>query len=104
MRGISTGTKVSKVEGNGLKLLQGRFRLDIRKTFFASGDALAQAAQGAVDSPSLEALQKHGDETLRDMARGHGGGGVIEKHVVENKEAKSHFPGNLVLTFINNQY
>lgn len=33
---------------NGLKLYEGRFKLDIRKClFFDSGDAVAQAAQAA---------------------------------------------------------
>ena len=32
---------------NGLKLCQGKFRLDIRKNFISeSGEAVAQAAQG----------------------------------------------------------
>jgi len=36
------------MRGNGLKLCQGKFTLNIRKNFFLdkSGEALAQAAQG----------------------------------------------------------
>ena len=41
-----------------------------------SGDAVAQAAQGAVESLFLEVLKKHEDVTPGDMFSGHGGGGL----------------------------
>lgn len=37
-----------------------------------SGNALAQAGQGGVESPSLEELKKHGDVALRAMGSGLG--------------------------------
>ena len=54
--------------GNGVKLRQGRFRLDIRKNFFTESDqALEYAAQEVVESPSLEVFKKHVDTALQDI-------------------------------------
>jgi len=57
-----------RTRGIGLKLHQGRFRLDIRKNFSTeSGQALEQAAQGSGESPSLEVFKKRVDVALRDL-------------------------------------
>ena len=44
--------------GNGFKLKEGRFSLDIRRRFFTESDeAMALLPREAVDAPSLEALK-----------------------------------------------
>ena len=51
-----------RTRGDGLKLHQGTFRLNIRKSYFSkSGE---QTAQVAVESLSLEAFKKLGDVVL----------------------------------------
>ncbi|KGL84117.1 hypothetical protein N309_08202, partial [Tinamus guttatus] len=54
---------------NGLKLLQGRFRLDIRKNFYRQRmvkhwDRLPRAV---LESPSLAVFKELADEALGDM-------------------------------------
>ena len=48
-----------QVESNGLKLCQGRFRLDIRKNFFTGGVVRhwTRLPRAAVESPSLEGFR-----------------------------------------------
>jgi len=58
------------MRGDGLKKCQGRVRLAIRKDLRKSGDALGQAAQGVVESPSLEVFIERADIVLRDMVSG----------------------------------
>ena len=66
-------------DGDGLKLCQGRFRLDIKNHFFSeirSSEAVAHDAQGGGGIPSLEVFKNHVDVALRDVVSGHGGGGL----------------------------
>ena len=62
------------MKGNGLKLCQGRFRLDIRDNLF-SGRAARQWHRlpiKVVESLSLEVFKSHVDVALRAMGSGHG--------------------------------